>query len=305
MADHSIRAMSVSDFDTLRSGGQPFFAIDIRIPEEYRAGHVPGSISIPAGQFALQHENFMAVRRAIVIVLSDDPIRPIWAAAQCRDLGFVNTFVLEGGIPAWTARAGHALESGNPVVETFGLDAARRQAQFASVEDVRDLPNRDPGAVPLDVRSSGEFGLGHIPGARWLARGELELGIDGIVPDRATPIVTICDNAARSTLAAATLRSLGYTAVRVLADGLQAWKAAGLTLVDTLDGADVSKEEAQNDAGSTQWTGALARSRADMEDYLAAEEALARRWTPAEETEGIPPEGHEMGNTSYRLAHAD
>ena len=36
-------------------------------------------------------------------------------------------------------------------------------------------------------------------------------------------------------------------------------------------------EEAQNDAGSTQWTGALARSRADMENYLAAEEALARR----------------------------
>jgi rhodanese-related sulfurtransferase len=127
------------------------------------------------------------------------------------------------------------------------------------------------------VRSSGEFGLGHIPGARWLARGKLELEVERIMADRATPIFTVCDTGVRSTLAAATLQSLGYADVRVLADGVQGWKGAGLPLVDTLDGADVSKEEAQNDAGSTQWTGALARSRADMENYLAAEEALARR----------------------------
>jgi rhodanese-related sulfurtransferase len=129
----------------------------------------------------------------------------------------------------------------------------------------------------LDVRSSGEFGLGHIPGARWIARGKLELDVERIVTDRATPIIAVCDTGIRSTLAAATLRALGYADVRVLDGGLGPWRAAGLTLVDTLEGADVSKEEAQNDAGSTQWTGALARSRADMEKYLAAEEALARR----------------------------
>jgi len=261
----------------MRSGERPFYAVDIRLPEEYRRGHVPGSISIPAGQFALQHENFLAVRRAPVIVLSDDPIRPIWAAVQCRDLGFVNTFILDGGIPGWADMPSHQLESGNPQVETFGFEAARRQVRTASVEEVRQLQSGQAGAILLDVRSSGEFGLGHISGARWLARGRLELDVERIAADKTTPIITICDTGVRSTLAAATLQSLGYTDVRALVDGLLSWKAAGLALTDTLDGADVSKEEAQNDAGSTQWTGALARSRADMENYLAAEEALARR----------------------------
>jgi 3-mercaptopyruvate sulfurtransferase SseA len=81
----------------------------------------------------------------------------------------------------------------------------------------------------------------------------------------------------RSTLAAATLRSLGYTQARYVDGGLAAWREAGLPIVDGLDGADVTREEAQNDFGSTLWTGALARTRADMEQYLSWEEALAHR----------------------------
>jgi len=93
----------------LRSSSGPFYAVDIRLPEEFRAGHSPGSISSPAGQLALQHENFLAARRAPVVVLSDDPVRPIWAAALCQDLGFASVSVLAGGIRAWAA-AGHALD---------------------------------------------------------------------------------------------------------------------------------------------------------------------------------------------------
>jgi hypothetical protein len=65
--------------------------------------------------------------------------------------------------------------------------------------------------------------------------------------------------------------------VRFLEGGLPAWKGAGLPIVDGLEGADVPREVAQDDAGSTQWTGALARTRADMERYLSWEEALAHR----------------------------
>lgn len=119
--------------------------------------------------------------------------------------------------------------------------------------------------------------MGHIPGAHWLARGKLELGVEGIVPAKSAPIVTICDSGVRSTLAAATLRSIGYRDVRFLDGGVPSWTRAGFPVVDDLRGADVTIEEAQNDAGSTQWTGALARSRADMERYLAWEEALAHR----------------------------
>jgi 3-mercaptopyruvate sulfurtransferase SseA len=122
--------------------------------------------------------------------------------------------------------------------------------------------------------------MGHIPGARWLARGKLELGIAALAPDRSMPIVAVCDTGVRSTLAAATLRDLGYTNVRYLDGGIAAWRSAGLAIVDGLEGADVTRAEAQGDFGSTLWTGAMARTREDMLKYLADEEALGHRPTP-------------------------
>jgi rhodanese-related sulfurtransferase len=271
----NIRAMAMRDFEALRDSGEPFYAVDIRLPEEYRAGHIPGSISIPAGQFALQHENFLAVRRAPVIVVSDDPTRPVWASVLCQDLGFRNVFVLAGGLEAWAA-AGHPLERVSEPGPVFGLEEARKQVSPVDARGLDEL-RASGGLQLLDVRGSGEFGTGHIPGSRWLARGKLELGIGAAVPDRGASIVTVCDSGVRSTLAAATLRGLGYADPRYLQGGIVAWRAEGRAIVDGLGGADVSREEAQGDIGSTLWPGALARTRADMEKYLADEEALAYR----------------------------
>jgi len=128
----------------------------------------------------------------------------------------------------------------------------------------------------LDVRGSGEFGMGHLPGARWLARGKLEFGIAALVPDRATSVVTVCDTGLRAALAAATLRGLGYGDARYLAGGVPAWRAAGLPVVEGLDGADVSVAEAQGDFGHTLWSGPLQRTRTDMENYLTWEENLVK-----------------------------
>jgi rhodanese-related sulfurtransferase len=276
-SEREIRRISIAELAALAASDRPFYLVDPRVPDEYRAGHLPGSISLPTGQFALQHENFMAVRRATVVIVGDDAIRPVWAAAQSMDLGFADTVILDGGLQAWAGVPGNTLEVGTPVAEVFGLAAARATTSVVGLDVGKEVAAGSSDRLLLDVRSSGEYGLGHIPGSRWLARGKLELDIERIVPDRDRPIVTVCDTGVRSMLAAATLRSLGYGDVAAMEGGIIAWRVADLGLVDTLDGADVSKIEAQNDAGSTQWTGALARSRADMENYLAAEEALAHR----------------------------
>jgi rhodanese-related sulfurtransferase len=268
--------MAAAELARRRAADEASYAVDIRLPEEYRRGHIPGSISIPAGQFALQHENFLAVRQAPVVIVSGDPIRPVWAAALCRDLGFPRVFVLDGGLASWTA-AGQPLAADADPTPTFGLEDARRQVAAVEAPELERLMREDPALRVLDVRGSGDFGTAHIPGARWLARGRLELGIDAAAPDRDAAVVTVCDTGVRSTLAAATLHALGYRNPRYLAGGLPAWRAAGYAVVDGLEGADVTREEAQGDIGSTQWTGALARTRADMEKYLADEEALAYR----------------------------
>ncbi len=84
------------------------------------------------------------------------------------------------------------------------------------------------GSILIDVREKPEFHRGHIPGALHLARGLLELEIEKRTPDASTPIVIYCGGGNRSALAADNLQRMGYTNVKSIAGGFQAWLEAGL-----------------------------------------------------------------------------
>ena len=120
-----------------------------------------------------------------------------------------------GSAPAARSRAAH------PAVTPFGFDAARRVVEQVSPGPVGD-------AVVLSVDPSDVYQRGHLPGARWIGRGRLELLIGGAAPDTRAAVLVTCADGVQSTLAAATLRRMGYAAARVLDGGLAAWKAAGL-----------------------------------------------------------------------------
>ena len=79
----------------------------------------------------------------------------------------------------------------------------------------------------LDVREAGAFAAGHIPGAHHLPRGQLELRINEDIPDPTLRIVTCCEFGKISTLAAQTLRQLGFTRAVALDGGMKAWREAG------------------------------------------------------------------------------
>ncbi|HUP09101.1 MAG TPA: MBL fold metallo-hydrolase [Caldimonas sp.] len=84
--------------------------------------------------------------------------------------------------------------------------------------------------VLLDVRERDAYEAGHVPGARLLPRGQLELRVDQELPDPTQRILTCCDFGRISTLAAATLRDLGYTRAVALDGGMKAWREAGYPL---------------------------------------------------------------------------
>ena len=79
----------------------------------------------------------------------------------------------------------------------------------------------------LDVREEGAFKAGHIPGAHHLPRGQLELRVNEEIPDPTLRIVTCCEFGKISTLAAATLRQLGFMRATALDGGMKAWREAG------------------------------------------------------------------------------
>src|SRR6185312_10418877 len=99
---------------------------------------------------------------------------------------------------------------------------------FMSMAELRariEAPGCD--LIVLDVRERDAYEAGHIPGARLLPRGQLELRVDKELPDPTARIVTCCEIGRISTLAAATLRAMGYQRVVALDGGMKSWTEAG------------------------------------------------------------------------------
>jgi glyoxylase-like metal-dependent hydrolase (beta-lactamase superfamily II)/rhodanese-related sulfurtransferase len=81
--------------------------------------------------------------------------------------------------------------------------------------------------VVLDVRERDAYEEGHIPGARLLPRGQLELRVNQDLPDPTCRIVACCEFGRISTLATSTLREMGYQRAVALDGGMKAWREAG------------------------------------------------------------------------------
>jgi len=89
------------------------------------------------------------------------------------------------------------------------------------------LINREDALV-VDVRDPGEYGAGHILGAKnWPLDHIDERGGDA-AKRKDKPLIVYCDTGDRTPKAAAALRKLGFTRVVNLSGGLLAWQQAGL-----------------------------------------------------------------------------
>ncbi len=93
------------------------------------------------------------------------------------------------------------------------VDAAQAEALLQQV------------AVVLDVREPAEFDMGHLPGAVNVPRGVLEfrVGDHPALTDSAADILLYCKNGGRSTLAAHTLKRMGFDNVKMLVGGFDGW----------------------------------------------------------------------------------
>jgi glyoxylase-like metal-dependent hydrolase (beta-lactamase superfamily II) len=111
------------------------------------------------------------------------------------------------------------------------LSEAAAKVPFMSLAELRDrLGGNSRDLIVLDLREKDAFDTGHVPGARHLPRGQLELRVNAELPDPTARILTYCEFGKISTLAAATLRELGFARAVALDGGFKAWREAGYPL---------------------------------------------------------------------------
>jgi rhodanese-related sulfurtransferase len=243
------------------------YLIDVRSEDEFEAGHISGSINVPGGQAVQRADDFVAVRNAQIVFISNESARAVMAAYWYRQMGFRNVLVLQGGLRAWS-EGGETLVSGALQNEPLGLEAAKRRARLVGARSL-DRILRDSSNLVLDVGTSLEFDSAHLPAAKWISRGWIELKLPEKFPDRAQPIVLTCPDGEQSVFAARALMEIGYTNVCVLEGGVRAWSAAGFPTERGLTGCLVSPKD-------VVLSPSIRGTKEDMQRYLDWETALER-----------------------------
>jgi MFS family permease len=170
-----------------------------------------------------------------------------------RDFGFV-VGALVAGLTADAAGAGVAIALVAALTAGSGVWVALTRWTRPRRTKVDDLlgaaqrriePRRDPagaqraqaeGALIVDLRSSDErVATGIVPGSIHIPRSVLEWRVDPeceyrnpVACDVERELILMCADGFSSSLAAATLRELGFTRATDMVGGFTAWQAAGL-----------------------------------------------------------------------------
>ena len=95
--------------------------------------------------------------------------------------------------------------------------------------DATLMMNRED-AIVVDVRESGEWNEGHIPGARHIALGQLATRMGELDKFKSRPIIVVCATGNRSSSACGQFRKAGFEKVFNLQGGVSGWGSANLPI---------------------------------------------------------------------------
>lgn len=98
-----IQEISVNMAETLIA--QADVLIDVREPDEYRQGHIPGAINMPRGllEFQISSQPALQSRDLSIVLYCKTSGRAALAACALQDMGYINVHSIHGGFDAWVA----------------------------------------------------------------------------------------------------------------------------------------------------------------------------------------------------------
>nr|WP_275403946.1 rhodanese-like domain-containing protein [Pseudonocardia acidicola] len=180
------------------------FVLDARHPQDFAAGHLAGSVNVPAdGRFAETAGMVVQPDQEIVVVAPQDREEEI--VVRLARIGFdkVRGYLREP--------EGAFLTAPDRIVRASRLTAS----------ELAGAVNRPVPPTVIDVRNVGELAGGAIEGALHIPLAELPRRLAEVPRQR--PVVTYCAGGYRSSVAAALLRKEGWADVSDLLGGYAAW----------------------------------------------------------------------------------
>ena len=184
-------------------------ALDLRLGDQFAAGHVPGSINIPlSGQFASWAGTILGLSSRPVLI-GDAPEQLSEARLRLARVGIEGERgYLGDGIAGWK-RAG------------FDLATLRE----ISVQELQQQLSGN-GMQVLDVRREAEWMAGHVDGAAWWPLDRFRVSPPEV--DLNVPLAVHCQSGYRSVIACSLLQRAGFKNVLNVSGGFGAWQQARL-----------------------------------------------------------------------------
>ncbi len=209
--------------DTLKkwmreSRDRTLYVIDVRLPDEFAAGHLEGSRNVQGGQLIQATDEYISVFNARLVLLDDTEVRATLTASWLIQMGWRDCWVLENGITGLPLLQGPASSS------LPGLEKART---LTAGELALLLRHPDKERVVIDVAASGYYREKHVPGGCWAIRSRLAADLSKVQPIKT--LILTSEDGRLAHLAARDLQEMKFgPEVLVLAGGTTAWINAGL-----------------------------------------------------------------------------
>jgi rhodanese-related sulfurtransferase len=196
------------------------YLLDVRTPDEFAAGHLPGSVAAQGGQLVQAIDRWCATRGARVVLVDDNGTRAVMTAHWLKQMGW-DAVVLEHALD------GASLEEGPGAYPSPQLP----QPHTVKVGEVTLADGKAAASIVLGP--SAAFCAGHPSGAVWTIRPRL-----GQLPAeilQAPRIFIFADDPDLGRLACIDLAELSSAQVALVDGGVAAWRAAGLPVASSPD----------------------------------------------------------------------
>jgi rhodanese-related sulfurtransferase len=222
------------------------FLLDLReVSEITTNGYIEGAVNIPT-RTLMKNLDKLPAKDQPIIVMCGSGVRSPLGMASLQMLGYANVKSLTGGFGAWKA-ANLPVVMGTPTAPMAGMAPTVDKDLLAAFDKwFTALPDGWNGIAPaaasdqmkatklslIDVREMSEITAnGSIEGSISIPVRTLIKSLDKLPADKTAPIIITCQSGHRGMFSMMALQMLGYTNVKNISGGVNAWKAANLPIV--------------------------------------------------------------------------
>jgi rhodanese-related sulfurtransferase len=200
--------------------------IDTREESEFANGYIPNAIHISKGIIDSAIERTVPNKNQKMYLYCGGGFRSALVADTLQNMGYKNVISVDGGWRGWNEKKfpvkNHQDNSPKEYIKM--IHNAKSQIQECTSKELYSKVQNDTlDGIIIDVREDHEVARFYIEGATHLSKGQLEVKIENLVPNKEQKLYLYCAAGVRSAMSTLSLQKMGYTNVVNISDGIQGW----------------------------------------------------------------------------------